>query len=174
MTTRVLHVVAMGVSGTGKSTVAARLSDELGLELIEGDSFHPAGNVAKMSAGIPLTDEDRLPWLERLADVTREHHALGVSTVLACSALRRTFRDILRTGAPEADTYFLHLHAAYDVLEERMQARHHFMPASLLASQLQTLEPLQPDEHGEVVDVSAPLEEVVRQGVAAIRAWRGC
>ncbi|MGH3330318.1 MAG: gluconokinase [Nocardioidaceae bacterium] len=164
-----LHVVVMGVSGTGKSTVARRLAARLGLYFLEGDSFHPAENVAKMSAGIPLTDEDRLPWLETLGALVAQRHAQGVSTVLTCSALRRGYRDILRNAVPGGDLLFVHLQAAYDVLEERMAARDHFMPSSLLRSQLDTLEPLEADETGVCVAVAQPVGAVVDEAVAWIR-----
>ncbi|HSE72671.1 MAG TPA: gluconokinase [Nocardioidaceae bacterium] len=163
-----LHVVAMGVSGTGKSTVAARLAERLGLDYIEGDSHHPQANIDKMSSGVPLTDEDRRPWLETLARLVRERHEQGRSTVLTCSALRRRYRDILRSGAPDGDLFFVHLDAPFEVLEERMKAREHFMPPSLLRSQIETLEPLEADERGVRVDVSLPVDTVVNEAVEAI------
>lgn len=156
-----IHVVVMGVAGTGKSTVAQALAAELGLLLAEGDDFHPAANVAKMSAGIPLDDEDRYPWLRVLAEWTAARHAEERSTVLTCSALRRSYRDILRSAVPREPTWFVHLTGSVDVLRRRMQSRSHFMPASLLQSQLDTLEPLESDEDGLVVDTDAPLDEVV-------------
>jgi gluconokinase len=163
-----LHVVAMGVSGTGKSTVAALLAERLGLDYIEGDSHHPQANIDKMSSGVPLTDEDRRPWLETLAHLVRERHEQGRSTVLTCSALRRHYRDILRSGAPDGDLFFVHLDAPFEVLEERMKAREHFMPPSLLRSQIETLEPLEADERGVRVDVSLPVDTVVDEAVEAI------
>jgi carbohydrate kinase (thermoresistant glucokinase family) len=156
----------MGVTGVGKSTVAERVSAALGLEMAEGDDFHPLSNVTKMSAGTPLTDEDRWPWLESLAEWTRQRHEAGVSTVLTCSALRRTYRDVLREADPE--TFFVLLSGSEVVLAERMQGREHFMPISLLRSQIATLEPLEPDEHGEVVDVARSLDEVVDAVLNAI------
>lgn len=164
-----LHLVTMGVCGTGKSTIAERLAGVLGLELIEGDSFHPPQNIAKMSAGTPLTDCDRLPWLQTLASLVRERHAAGVGTVLTCSALRRRYRDILRSGAPEG-TYFIHLHGDFDLLAARMRTREHFMPTSLLRSQFDTLEQLEPDEAGSVVDVSRSVDDVLTAAVEAARA----
>jgi gluconokinase len=163
-----LHVVAMGVSGTGKSTVAALLAERLGLDYIEGDSHHPQANIDKMSSGVPLTDEDRRPWLETLAHLVRERHEQGRSTVLTCSALRRRYRDILRSGAPDGDLFFVHLDAPFEVLDERMKAREHFMPPSLLRSQIETLEPLEADERGVRVDVSLPVDTVVDEAVEAI------
>jgi len=164
-----VHVVAMGVSGTGKSTVAAAVATELGLELVEGDDHHPDTNRKKMADGIPLTDADRLPWLRKLAALVERKQAEGTPTVLSCSALRRSYRDVLRAGA--AEIFFLHLHADFDVLLERMGERKgHFMPASLLQSQFDTLEPLGPDESGTMIDVTPSVAEVTAKAVRAIRA----
>ncbi|MDZ5623261.1 gluconokinase [Nocardioides bizhenqiangii] len=163
-----LHIVVMGVTGTGKSTVAQALAAELDLVMAEGDDYHPEANIEKMSAGIALDDDDRTPWLEALAQWTREQHEAGHDTVLTCSALRRPYRDTLRGGVPES-TFFIHLVGSADVLTERIEARDHFMPASLLDSQLETLEDLEPDEDGEVVDVDRPLEQVVEETLAIVR-----
>ena len=168
MSDATLHVVVMGVSGTGKSVVGRRIAAELGVPLVEGDSHHPRSNIEKMSAGVPLTDQDRMPWLRTLAGLVADQHALGHPTVLACSALRRSYRDVLRGTLPEGVVFFVHLDAPYDVLEARMNEREHFMPASLLRSQVDTLEPLEEDEHGVVVDVTPPLEEVVAAAVRAL------
>lgn len=162
------HVVVMGVSGTGKSTVGRALADQLGMVYGEGDDHHSAANVAKMAAGIPLDDADRLPWLAALAEWTRTQHQAGHSTVLTCSALRRAYRDQLRAAVPE-QSVFVHLVAPADVLTARMAARTHFMPATLLESQLRTLEPLGPDEAGGTVDVTLPLEQVVADAASLIR-----
>jgi gluconokinase len=161
------HVVVMGVSGCGKSTVAERLGEHLGLAFTDGDSHHPKASVDKMTAGQPLTDEDRQPWLRALVAWTEEREAEGSSTVLSCSALRRRYRDVLREADPE--TFFVHLHADFDVLVERMRHRAHFMPASLLQSQFDTLEPLGDGELGVCIDVSPPVDEVVAAAEAAIR-----
>ena len=162
-------VVVMGVSATGKTAVGERLAGELGVDFLEGDSFHPQANIEKMSSGVPLTDEDRLPWLKALADEIGRHAKEGRSAVVTCSALRRSYRDLLRSGTP--DLFFVHLHAPFDVLEKRMAHRtKHFMPTSLLHSQFDTLEPLQDDESGALVDVSPPLDEVVADAVHAVRA----
>lgn len=162
-------VVVMGVSATGKTAVGERLATDLRVEFLEGDSFHPEANIEKMSAGIPLTDEDRLPWLKALADEIGRHAEEGRSVVVTCSALRRSYRDLLRASTPEV--FFVHLHAPFEVLEKRMAHRtKHFMPTSLLQSQFDTLEPLQDDESGALVDVSPPLEEVVAAAVNAVRA----
>lgn len=162
-----LHVVVFGVSGCGKTTVAARLRDDLGLAFAEGDAFHPRANVEKMASGRPLDDADREPWLRALADWTVDRRAEGTSTVVACSALKRAYRDLLRQTEPE--TWFLHLYADANVLRERMNARAHFMPASLLHSQLDTLEPLEPGERGAAIDVSAGVDEVVARAEALLR-----
>lgn len=161
------HVVVMGVSGTGKTTVAARLADGFGWTFIEGDSLHPPANIEKMSAGIPLDDDDRRPWLESLASIQAFHHDDGVSTVLTCSALKRAYRDVLRGGVPDGAVFFVHLAAPFEVLRARMESREHFMPPSLLQSQLDTLEPLEADERGVVLDVSQPVDDVVRAALAA-------
>jgi gluconokinase len=162
-----MHVVVMGVSSTGKTTVGEPLAEELGCEFIEGDELHPRHNIEKMSAGVPLTDEDRWPWLQAIAEMVAVKDYEGTSTVVTCSALRRSYRDVLRDAAP---TFFVHLHAPFDVLEQRMQHRtKHFMPTTLLESQFATLEPLGDDEPGAVVDVSGPLDEVVEEAVNAVR-----
>ncbi len=162
-----LHAVVMGVSGCGKTTVAEALRDRLRLTFAEGDAHHPKANVDKMASGQPLTDEDRRPWLDALVRWTRERQAEGVSTVLSCSALRRRYRDVLREADP--DTFFVHLHADFEVLAERMRQRAHFMPASLLESQFDTLEPLGDGELGIRIDVARPVDEVVATAEAAIR-----
>ena len=149
----------MGVSGTGKTTVAEALVEQLGWPFAEGDDFHPESNLAKMRSGRPLTDEDRLPWLETLAAWTADQHAKGRSTVLTCSALRRAARDVLRSGAD--GTLFCHLTGDKHELLGRMQGREHFFPPELLESQLDTLEPLQPDEDGFAVDSGAPVADLV-------------
>jgi gluconokinase len=152
------HLVVMGVTGTGKSTIAGRVATDLDLEFAEGDDFHPDANVAKMSRGEPLTDADRLPWLEALAAWTREQHDRGRSTIVTCSALRRAYRDVVRQGASE--TFFVHLQADEATIRRRMESRAHFMPVTLLRSQLDSLEPLQPDEPGMVVDATLTPDEI--------------
>ncbi len=166
-----LAVVVMGVSGTGKSSVAELLSEHLGIDFVEGDDYHPEANIAKMSEGVALTDDDRRPWLQVLADLAHERSEAGQSLLLTCSALKRSYRDLLRSGVPEGRMFFVHLDAEPDVLTDRMEHRtKHFMPTSLLQSQLETLEPLQDDELGCVVDVAAPLDVVAANAEAAIRA----
>ncbi len=156
------HLVVMGVSGTGKSTVAKALQERLGWLFAEGDDLHPASNVAKMAAGIPLEDADRWPWLDAISAWTGEQAAAGQSTIVTCSALRRVYRDRLRAAA--TGTVFVHLAGSPELLAERMAGRKgHFMPTSLLASQLATLEPLQADERGIVVDVAGTVDAMVQQ-----------
>lgn len=155
------HVVVMGVAGCGKSTLGANLARALGWPFGEGDAFHPPANVEKMAARVPLTDADRRPWLEALARAIAGHEAAGQSSVVACSALKRAYRDILRNGAPRVR--FLHMHGDFEVLAERLAGRKgHFFPADLLRSQFETLEPLGPDEDGLVVDVALPPEAQLR------------
>jgi gluconokinase len=162
-----MHIVVMGVSATGKTSVGELLAEELGCDFDEGDSLHPRRNIEKMEAGTPLTDEDRWPWLQAIADLVAAKAAQGTSTVVTCSALKRSYRDVLRAAAP---SFFVHLDAPFQVLEARMQQRtKHFMPTSLLRSQFDTLEPLDEDESGAVVDVSPPIDEVVEEAVNAVR-----
>jgi gluconokinase len=162
-----MHVVVMGVSATGKTSVGEQLAEELGCEFVEGDSLHPESNIDKMSKGVALTDEDRWPWLQAIAELVADRDAKGTSTVVTCSALKRSYRDVLREAAP---TFFVHLHAPFEVLQDRMQLRRkHFMPASLLRSQFDTLEELGDDEAGAVVDVSPPIDVVVEEAVNAVR-----
>jgi gluconokinase len=166
---RTVTVVVMGVSGSGKTTVAEELARRLGLEYAEGDDFHPAQNVEKMRAGIPLTDEDRAPWLRELADWIGEHERSGRSVVITCSALKRSYRDLLRTGHPSV--WFAHVSADAQLLRKRLEQRkNHYMPASLLDSQLGTLEPLQPDEPGVTVSAAGSPEDVVDEVLAALPA----
>lgn len=151
-------VVVMGVSGSGKSAVGAALAVALGLPYVDGDALHPPENVAKMHAGVPLADDDRWPWLDTVGEWLRAHAAGG--GVVACSALRRSYRDRLLSHAPTAR--FAELDVPPDVLRARLAARTgHFMPASLLDSQLATLEPLAEDEPGVRVQVrgEASVEE---------------
>lgn len=160
-----MHIVVMGVSGSGKTTVGQALADALGWRFVEGDAFHPAANVAKMSAGHPLDDDDRRPWLEALAAEIGADEAADRPSVVGCSALKRAYRDILRSGAP--DVRFLHVHGEKALLWERVSHRPgHFFPPELLDSQLATLQPLDPDEAGVVVDVAAPIPEMVAEARA--------
>lgn len=161
-------IVVMGVSGCGKSTVAALIAGRLALPFAEGDGFHPRANIEKMAAGIPLDDADRLPWLDTVADWLGEHRAGG--GVIACSALKRAYRDRLRVGAPQA--YFVLLSAPRAELQRRLAARlGHFMPTTLLDSQLATLEALESDEAGITLDATAPQQRLVAEAVEAVEAW---
>ncbi|GGM92639.1 gluconokinase [Thermopolyspora flexuosa] len=163
------HVIVMGVAGSGKSTVARLLADRLGLRFAEADRFHPPANIAKMERGVPLDDADRLPWLTDLAAWIRDREAEGASTVVACSALKRRYRDILRTGAPEV--FFAHLAGTEEVIRDRLAARSgHFFPPALLSSQFRDLEPLQPDEHGITLDVAEPPERLADRLAALLAA----
>jgi gluconokinase len=151
-------LVVMGVSGTGKSTVAGMLAGRLGWDLEEGDDLHPAANVAKMAAGQPLTDDDRWPWLAQISAWIQVHTQSGTPGVITCSALRRVYRD--RLAGP--GVVFVHLAGTREQIAARLSARlDHFMPPALLGSQLNTLEPLEPDENGIVVDLGhKPTHEV--------------
>ncbi|MCW2585372.1 MAG: gluconokinase [Frankiales bacterium] len=152
----------MGVSGSGKTTVALDLAHRLGWELVEGDDFHPAENVAKMRSGQPLDDDDRWPWLRRLAAGIGEREQAGQDLIVTCSALKRSYRDVLRDGHPSV--WFAHLSAEPDVLLDRVIRRSgHYMPASLLDSQLETLEAIEADEPGATLDANRPRDEVVAE-----------
>jgi len=162
-------VVVMGVSGCGKSSVARPLAEALGVDYLEGDDWHPPENVARMRAGIALTDADRQQWLERLAARLAEARRGGQGLVVSCSALRRRYRDVLRQGAPEL--HLLHLEGSAQLLAERTAQRQgHFMPPSLLASQLQTLEHPTPDERVLVQDIALPVPQIVLNAVQWLRA----
>lgn len=169
------HLVVMGVAGSGKSTLAAALSRQLGWACAEADEFHPAANIAKMSQGIPLQDEDRWPWLEEIRDWMTAQAAAGKSTVLTCSALKRGYRELL-SGA-QGRVIFLHLDGGADLISQRMQGREgHFMPPTLLPSQLATLEPLTQEEiaAGSLrLDISRSPEELVAAVVQALNLPTG-
>ncbi|MFG3498378.1 gluconokinase [Streptomyces sp. NPDC047928] len=159
-------VVVMGVAGTGKTTVGPLVADRLGVPYAEGDDFHPEANIAKMSAGIPLDDADRWPWLDAIGRWARERSGLG--GVVSSSALKRSYRDRLRAAAP--DLVFLHLTGDRALIERRMaERRGHFMPTALLDSQFATLQPLGDDEPGVAVDVAGGPEDIARRAVAALR-----
>jgi len=162
------HLVVMGVSGTGKSTIGQALAGRLGRPFLEGDAFHPDVNVAKMSAGVPLVDDDRWPWLAAVRDAMSAHTDAGTSTVVACSALRRTYRAVLREA--RGRVRFVLLDVPADVLRDRMAHRTgHWMPPSLLESQLATLEPLRADEDGVAVPVTGSPDVVVATALTALR-----
>lgn len=162
------HIVVMGVSGTGKTSIARALRDELGWDFIEGDNLHPASNIRKMSAGIPLDDTDRGPWLQKIATWIQVADRRGTSTLVTCSALKRAYRDVLRQAS--SGVVFLHLTADKDIIAERMSRRTgHFMPLSLLESQFATLEPLGRDEKGVTLDVSGSPQQVVHAALEALK-----
>jgi gluconokinase len=161
---RGLYVV-MGVSGSGKSLIGASFARELGLGFVEGDDYHPAENVRRMSSGIPLTDDDRAGWLRALAVRIREATDAGTGLVMTCSALKRSYRDVLRAEADELR--FIFLRGPQALIAERLAGRRgHFMPASLLESQFATLEEPSPDEEAWVCDVRESPRDLVAALVA--------
>lgn len=164
------HVVVMGVSATGKTTIGKGIARELDMKFIEGDRLHSPANIAKMSSGVALDDADRRPWLAAVAAEIVRHDGDGTATVTACSALRRVYRDWLREGA--GGIFFVHLHADFDLLLTRMEERDHFMPTELLRSQFATLEPLDADELGRAIDVRPPPEKVLADSIDAVRGAR--
>ena len=165
-----IALVVMGVSGSGKSTVAAGIAHALGLHFIDGDGLHPAENVARMRAGTPLSDADRWPWLGRIAARLADDVQWPAGLVVACSALRRAYRDRIRAGAP--GVRFVFLDGPAGIIRARMAGRSgHYMPESLLASQLATLEPPSDDEPDvQRLDIALPAEALI---AAAVRALAG-
>ena len=162
-------LVVMGVSGSGKSTIADRLAARLDWRFEDGDRFHPPANVAKMSAGQPLADEDRWPWLQAIADEIDRLSAAGQRAVVACSALKRAYRDILVHGRDDIRIVFLN--GTQDLIADRLATRKgHFMPPGLLASQFRTLQPPQPDERPITVSIDAPVEAIVDDIVSQLKA----
>lgn len=166
-TAAVHRIVVMGVSGCGKSTVGELLGRALGAEFLDGDSLHPRANIEKMAAGHPLDDADREPWLREIGErLGSSRHA---SLIIACSALKRSYRDLIRATAP--GTVFVHLHGTVELLSERMAARPgHFMPVGLLQSQLATLEVLEPAEAGAVLDIAATPQQLADQAATWLAA----
>lgn len=163
-------LVIMGVSGAGKSTVAALVAGRLGWDLAEGDDLHPPANVAKMRAGQPLTDDDRRPWLESIAGWIRAHTIAGTPGVVTCSALKKRYRDVLRGDG----VLFVFLQGSHAGISDRLAARHgHFMPASLLASQFETLEAPTADEHFITVSASATPAEQAQEVISRLRPGSG-
>jgi len=161
-------LVVMGVSGSGKTTIAERLAAAEGWSVLEGDAFHPPANVAKMAAGTPLTDEDRWPWLHAVAAAIDACRARGENAVVACSALRRAYRDILI--GDRKDVRLIYLRGSQALIAERMQARQgHFMPPALLDSQFRTLEEPGPGENPITVDIGATPDTVVRTIMERLR-----
>ncbi len=152
----------MGISGCGKSTIGVALAQRLGYTFIDGDDLHPEINKKKMSSGVPLDDRDRVPWLEEVSKSLQLHDAI----VIACSALKKSYRTTITRGAPS--TVFIHLKGSKELITARLRERSgHFMPVGLLDSQIQTLEQLEVDEIGEVFEISQSVEDIVGQ----IMSW---
>lgn len=163
---RALRVVVMGVSGSGKSVVGAALAHQMSIAYGDADDLHPAANIEKMTAGIPLDDEDRLPWLDAVGRWLIDHADRG--GLMSCSALKRSYRDRLRAAAP--GVLFVHLNGDRETIARRQASRPgHFMPAALLDSQFATLEPLSSDEPGLTVDVDAHIDSIVREAAGYLR-----
>jgi len=164
--------VVMGVAGAGKSAVGAALAEALGVSFVEGDAYHPAMNVQRMASGIPLTDADRLPWLHALAARLREAEETATGLVVACSALKRSYREVLRAGS--ASVKFIYLHGDRELLAARLaQRREHFMPPSMLESQLVALEPPTPEEDAWAYNVRCGPHEIVAALIERISAPGG-
>lgn len=154
------RIVVMGVASCGKSTVGREIAEKIGAQFFEGDDFHPPQNIAKMKSGMPLDDDDREPWLEALACVLSNSRREGRFAVLSCSALKRKYRDILRSkGDPDLSLVFLS--CKKETVASRMSSRSHFFPMSLLDSQFSTLEPPQDDEEHVKIDAEEPVSEIV-------------
>jgi carbohydrate kinase (thermoresistant glucokinase family) len=164
-------LIIMGVSGSGKSTIANALGRKLGWVVEDADQFHPESNVKKMSAGIPLTDDDRWPWLRAIADEIARKRASSTSIIMACSALKRAYRDILVQG--HRDTRIVYLRGRKGLIAARLAARkNHFMPPGLLDSQFRTLEEPSRDEHPLVVDIDASVDQIADRVVALLERDR--
>lgn len=166
------HFVVMGVSGCGKSTVANRLATHFNGSSIEADELHGADNIKKMSRGLALDDADRIPWLARVAETIQATDLQAMPVFVSCSALRRRYRQCL-LDTSQVPIAFIHLYADRDIIEQRMSEREgHFMPVSLLHSQYDTLEHLEVDEQGALIDISLSLECVFDKAVSIVRDLR--
>lgn len=164
-----IHIVVMGVAGCGKSTVVEAIKEQLGYTLAEGDDFHPQANIDKMSAGIPLTDADRWPWLDVINRWMIARESLGENTVVSSSALKRSYREAL---SRDLNVYFLFLSGSEELIRKRLSERKgHFMPPALLPSQFEILEPLSPDENGVKISIEGSADDVARRAVEAVRAY---
>lgn len=153
-------LVVMGVSGSGKSTVGGMIAGAMGWDLQEGDDLHPQANIEKMATGHPLNDDDRWPWLDKIALWITQHTDAGQPGIVTCSALKRSYRDILRGE----NVVFIHLAGSRDQIGQRLTARlDHYMPPSLLDSQISTLEPIDPDEQAIIIDVGGSPVEIVEE-----------
>jgi carbohydrate kinase (thermoresistant glucokinase family) len=169
--TKPVIVVVMGVSGSGKSTVAAMLAAALGCQFQEGDDLHPRENVEKMSRGTPLSDADRIPWLRKIAEEIDGWRARGECGVLTCSALKRSYRDIII--GDRHDVVLVYLKGSRELIHQRMAARHeHFMPITLLDSQFATLEEPAPDEHPVIVEIGGKPADIAHEVMGQLEAWR--
>jgi carbohydrate kinase (thermoresistant glucokinase family) len=163
-----MQLVVMGVSGCGKSTVAALIASRTGCALAEGDEFHPASSIAAMTSGCPLDDTMRAPWLAAIACWLAKRAARGECAVVSCSALTRAYRDVLRGAGP--DVRMVHLAGPYDLVAQRLATRQgHFMPPELLASQYAALEPLAPDEPGITLDLEATPQHIADEVLRTFR-----
>ena len=161
-------VVVMGVCGCGKSSVGRAIARKRDWTFIEGDDLHPESNKERMAAGIPLQDEDRWPWLDLIVSEARKECRAGRSVVIACSALKKVYRDRLRLAGP--DVRFMHLAGDTDILRDRMRARtDHYMPASLLDSQLAILEPPEADENAQEFDIARSVAEIADLVLASVQ-----
>lgn len=159
---KIFTIIVMGVSGSGKTTIAEALAKKLGFSCEDGDSYHPEANVAKMHSGVPLTDEDRWPWLQAIAQAIDRKAEAGTPVVIACSALKRAYREILVHG--RSDVRIVYLKGSRDLIAKRLALRtDHFMPTSLLDSQFATIEEPLPAEHIMTVDIAATVDEIVAQ-----------
>ncbi|MET0842531.1 MAG: gluconokinase [Mycetocola sp.] len=162
-----IQIIVMGVSGSGKSTIGALIAGALGVPFVDGDSLHPQSNVEKMAGGQPLNDDDRWPWLATVGKTLADAGEQGSGMVIACSALRRAYRDAILRAAPK--TRFVHLSGTREVLASRLEGRSdHFMPPALLDSQFATLEPLEDDEPGIVIDIDQRVTQILSETTAKL------
>ena len=163
-------IVVMGVAGSGKSTIAAGLAERLGVDFIEGDALHPQANVNKMAGGVPLSDEDRWPWLEAIGERIEAERASGTGVVVSCSALKHAYRDALRKQV-HGKVHFVLLDGSRELISDRMKKRKgHFMPPALLDSQFATLEKPTADEHAVVLDISHPVPALLAEAAQSVGA----
>ena len=163
-------IVVMGVAGSGKTTIASGLAEKLGVPFVEGDSLHPAANVKKMASGIPLTDDDRWPWLEAIGERMEVERLTGHGVVVSCSALKHAYRDCLRKEV-HGKVHFILLDGSRELISDRMRKRKgHFMPPALLDSQFATLEKPTPDEHAVILDISHTVQNLLAEAEQSVGA----